>query len=493
MADRVRKNRSSHLSRVWLAAGALALGAGAVLAVGAGTAHADADAGASASDGARSAGAAARSSARESGQRVRGSSAASGAASAGGSPADRRGAPALSSVTASRHTAGTAAAPAPAPCLQAQTCGTATFTYVPAPQTWTVPAGVQSVYVQAQGAYGGVGGNSPAGQPALLQTNLPLTGGSPTTALSIYVASAGQASNGSTGGTGGNGTGGSGGSGSLSGNAGGGGGGATTVAAVAGDATVTVLVAGGGGGSGGDRNGSGGAGGNAGGAQANPVPPSADGVWQGSAGSPGGSDDNPGAGGAGGTQSQGGFGTAGGDAETLSGNGGGGGGGGGWGGGAGGEPGQAGVFGTPGAGGGGGGGSSYANPDYITFAAAGPPVVVDPNTPFDGLVVLNWVDILTAALRPLRSGRATDQQLAAATSGLPTGYSLQWSVSTGLPEGLTLSPTGALSGTPKKAGAYSFLTTVRAVDFNAEYLDITSVITYSGTVCSRRCGRGGRT
>ncbi|MBU3687866.1 MAG: hypothetical protein FGM25_15895, partial [Mycobacterium sp.] len=180
---------------------------------------------------------------------------------------------------------------------------------------------------------------------------------------------------------------------------------------------------------------------------------------------------------------------------------GGGGGGGGWGGGAGGEPGQAGVFGTPGAGGGGGGGSSYANPDYTTFAAASGPFYYNPDSPFDGIVILNWVDILTPALRPLRSDRTTDQQLVAA-SFLPTSPATQptltWSASAGLPEGLTLSPSGELSGKPKKAGPYSFVATVHGVTapgllVNGGQMDVTSVITYSGTVCSRRCGRGGRT
>ena len=471
MADRVRKNMSSHSSRVWLAAGALALGAGAVLAVGAGTAHADADAGASASDGARSAGAAARSSARESGQRVRGSSVASGAASAGGSWAGEGGAPASSSVTASRQTARAAAAPAPAPCLQSQTCGTATFTPGPLFQGWTAPTGVQSVFVSMQGGFGGAGGDSRNfGQPAFLQANVSLTLPNPG-GLAVFVPSGGGSPGGSTtGGSGGDQTGGAGGSGSLSGSGGGGGGGAAQITAVYPSGEVFLLVAGGGGGSGGDRNGTGGAGGD---------------------------------GGAGGTQSAQGFGGAGGSAEDFTGNGGGGGGGGGFGGGSGGQPGQASrdPFATAGAGGGGGGGSSYANTVYTTLAVAGPPVPSDPDFPFDGFVVLNWVDILTPALRPLRSDRATDQQLVAA-SFLPTDPATQptltWSASAGLPAGLTLSPSGALSGKPKKAGPYSFVATVQGVSapgllVNGGQMDVTSVITYSGTVCSRRCGRGGRT
>ena len=461
---------------VWLVAGALALGAGAALAVGSGTAHADSDA--TSSDGARSTGAAAGSSARDSNRPVRGASAAD-----------------------SRQASRTAAAPTPAPCLQSQTCGTTTLTPGPLFQGWTAPAGVQSVFVSMQGGYGGAGGNAPIGQPAFLQANVPLTPPNPG-GLAIFVPSGGGFSGGqNSGGGGGNQTGGAGGSGSLSGDGGGGGGGAAQVTAVYPSGEVFLLVAGGGGGSGGDRNGTGGAGGDAGGVDAAGPPPPG-GLWPGNAGlaAPG---DNGGDGGGGGTQSAQGFGGAGGPAEDFSGNGGGGGGGGGFGGGSGGQPGQAGVspFATAGAGGGGGGGSSYANPDYTTFAVAGPPVPGDPNHPFDGFVLLNWVDILTPALRPLRSDRTTDQQLVAA-SFLPTNPATQptltWSASAGLPEGLTLSPSGELSGKPKKAGPYSFVATVQGVTapgflVYGGQVDITSVITYSGTVCSQRCGRGGRT
>lgn len=443
--------------RVWLAAGVLALGAGAALAAGSGTAHADAGAGASASEGARSAGAATRSAARDSGQRR---------AAASVSPATpaRDADAARSAVTAPRQAAQTAAAPAPAPCQQSNTCGTATFNYTGGSQSWTVPAGVQSVLVTMQGGYGGGDLNTDnIGQPAYLQANLQLTGGSlpaPTTSLSVYVPQGGGFSGGDNpGGDAGSGTGGSGGSGSVNGDGGGGGGGAAVVATVTGDPSTdaVVLVAGGGGGAGGDRNGSGGAGGAAGGAQTAGASPTPEGVWPGNAGSAGTSDDNPGAGGAGGTQSSG-IGTDGGDAETLSGNG----------------------------------------PAYTTLAVTGPPRFLDPSPPFDGIVTLNWVDILTSALNPLRSGRAADQQLVAATSGIPTAYSREWSVSAGaLPEGLTLSKSGKLSGKPIKAGPYSFVATVQAVTAPGSLvyggqMDISSVITYSGTVCTVRCGRGGR-
>lgn len=318
--------------------------------------------------------------------------------------------------------------------------------------------------VTMQGGYGGGDLNTDnIGQPAYLQANLQLTGGSlpaPTTSLSVYVPQGGGFSGGDNpGGDAGSGTGGSGGSGSVNGDGGGGGGGAAVVATVTGDPSTdaVVLVAGGGGGAGGDRNGSGGAGGAAGGAQTAGASPTPEGVWPGNAGSAGTSDDNPGAGGAGGTQSSG-IGTDGGDAETLSGNG----------------------------------------PAYTTLAVTGPPRFLDPSPPFDGIVTVNWVDILTPVLNPLRSGRAADQQLVAATSGIPTAYSREWSVSAGaLPEGLTLSKSGKLSGKPIKAGPYSFVATVQAVTAPGSLvyggqMDISSVITYSGTVCTVRCGRGGR-
>lgn len=352
--------------------------------------------------------------------------------------------------------------------------------------------------------------NEVSASPGFVVANLQLTGGAlpaPTTALTINVGTTGYGlGQGSTeqDGDGGFVGGGSGGEGSLSGDVGGGGGGASTVAIVTGDSSTgaIVLAAGGSGGYGGDHNLSGGGiGGAGGGAQAEGVSPTPEGVWPGNPGAPGTSDNNPGAGGAGGTVSPNGFGTDGGDADFGSGNGGGGGGGGGWpGGGLGGQAGRAGFgpFSPAGAGGGGGGGASYANPAYTTSAAAGPSQWIDNEG--NGGVFVNWVDILTPSLG-LRAGVATNQQLLAiAASGLsiwkpgvrPT---LTWSVSAGaLPAGLTLSPSGVLSGTPS-AGPYSFTATVRAVEdfIYSSQMDITSVITYSGNVCYTLCGRGGRT
>ena len=502
-----------HMNARWLAAGALALGVGAGFAVGSGTAHADG--GASATEGARSTGAAAGSSAADSGQRVRRSSTATGSVSPRTSAADQVASPASSSVTAPWLTSRPAPRPKPiAQCQGTLTCGTQSFGPTGAPQTWTVPAGVQSVYVFMEGGRGG-GANIPvdninevSASPGFVAANLQLTGESlpaPTVALSINVGTDGYGEGqGSPGqyGDGGFVGGGSGGENSLSGFRGAGGGGASTVATVTGDPSTSaiVLAAGGAGGYGGDRNGAGGRGGAGGGAQAVGVSPTPEGVWPGNPGDPGTSDDNPGAGGAGGTVSPGGFGTDGGDADFGSGNGGGGGGGGGWpGGGVGGQAGQAGFgpFSPAGAGGGGGGGASYANPAYTTSAVAGPSACFGG---CGGDVTVNWVDILTPSLG-LRAGVATNQQLLALSQGLnldnPTrAPAPTWSVSAGaLPAGLTLSPSGVLSGTPS-VGPYSFTATVRAVAddlFYSSQADITSVITYSGNVCNRLCGRGGRT
>ena len=485
---------------VWLAAGALALGAGTVLALGAGTAHADANTGASASDGARSAGAAARSSARESGQRRS-------AASVSAAAPDRNADAARSTVTATQRSSGVGAAPTPAPCLQSGTCGTATFGFTGAPQTWTIPAGVQSAFITVQGGFGGpcgitscITGYTPTLlYPAIVDATLALPPDS--ASLNVLVGASGGGTDGRDGGAGGYNGGASGGSGSLFGQGGAGGGGATSVSVDTGSPDpAVVLVAGGGGGYGGIREGAPGVGGAAGGVGdgGGASTPGPGGVWRGADGT-GASGDNGGAGGAGGTQS-GGNGSSGGDAETGSGNGGGGGGGGGYFGGAGGQPGQASIdpFATAGAGGGGGGGSSYADPVLTTNAfAVMASAPYDPTTGnispelLNGSALIQWVDILTTALRPLRVGRPTNQQPLAAIGAVPIS-SLVWQTGSGVPAGLTMSSSGVLSGTPTKAGSYSFLVTVTAFyGFPAPMAS--SVITYSGTVCSVRCGRGGRT
>ena len=464
---------------VWLAAGALALGAGALLAVGAGTAHADA--GASASDGARSVGAAARSSARESGQRRS-------AASVSAAAPERNADAARSTVTATQRTSVVGAAPTPAPCLQSRTCGTATFGFTGGSQTWTVPAGVQSAYVLLEGGAGGGGGETTGsrGVPTTIGASLSLSGDSlPAPVSELQIVVGGQGGNSGAGGFNG---GGPGGSGSLYGNSGAGGGGATTIFVVAGSTPVPVpvLVAGGGGGAGGyvvsgAVPGTGGTGGVA-------AQPSPTGVWPGGDGTAA-TGDNPGAGGAGGTQSNG-IGAGGGNAETLSGNAGGGGGGGGWFGGSGGQPGQAGLnpFSTAGAGGGGGGGSSYADPSLTSSLNWGGDSL---SRYGDGAAQIKWVDIVTTALIPLRAGRPREQQLDAVYGGDQT--SVVWQVSDGaLPAGMTLSSLGKFSGTPTKAGTYSFLATALHSG-DSENPIASSVITYSGTVCTPRCGRGGRT
>lgn len=381
---------------------------------------------------------------------------------------------------------------AAAPCLQTQTCGTATFGYTGGSQSWFVPAGVQSVYVTAQGGQGGYGTEPySAGVAVPVGATVLLRGGSlpaPVSQLQIVVGGNGGAA-GTTGsyglgpGAGGFNGGGSGGSGSEFSLGGGGGGGATSVSVVTTlGAPVPVLVAGGGGGGGAsayDTDGGNEDVAGQGGASGYLAGPPPGGVWPGGAGSAG-AGSNPGAGGAGGSV-QGGTGSNGGDAETLSGNGGGGGGGGGWYGGAGGQPGQASAspFSVAGPGGGGGGGSSYADPAWTVN-----PVAVknggstnDPNS--NSFAQLNWVAVLTTSLAPLRVGRPTDQQLSAVYALQP----VSWQVTAGtLPKGLSLSPTGELTGTPRLLGRYSFQVTVSSVVAEQQ---ATSVLTYSGRIARR--------
>jgi len=459
----------------WSAAGALMLGLSAAVALGSGTAHADADPGNSAADGARSAGVSANSPARDSVQPRRSSATSSGnAAAARQASAQVRGADQVRSAVTSSQ-------------------GSATFSLTGGSQTWAVPAGVQSAFVTAQGGFGGPCGITScidpytpiALYPASIRATLSLSGGSsaPITALNVVVGGSGAGTDSRDPGAGGFGGGASGGSGSTFGQGGAGGGGATTVAIAAGGpaGAGTVLVAGGGGGYGGARYGNQGAGGPAGGGDSQQQQGS-DGVWPGEAGS-GAGGDNGGAGGAGGTQS-GGNGSSGGDAEDLSGNAGGGGGGGGYLGGSGGQAGQSGVFGTAGGGGGGGGGSSYADPTLTTGVYTITAEDPDFGAPVNGSATIQWVDILTTALGPLKRGQSTNQQLVAIFGGDADSVNLNtWQVSAGaLPPGLALSAAGALTGTPTRVANYSFQTTVSYQSFAQ------SVITYSGISCGRRCG-----
>lgn len=230
---------------------------------------------------------------------------------------------------------------APTP-LQAQTVsGNATFTFTGDVQTFTVPTGVTSMVITAQGAEGGNGGTSVsgAGFGGLVSATLAVTPGS---TLSIFVGGQGGTGTFASGAGGFNG-GAPGGVGSLA----GGGGGASDVRAGGVALTDRIIVAGGGGGAGGAAVAIvGGGGGDLTGQTGFP-----------SASATGGAGGTQVAGGAGGTgsASSGTFGALGvGGAGGAGGIGAGGGGGGGFFGGGGGGAGAA--------GGGGGGGSSFAAP-----------------------------------------------------------------------------------------------------------------------------------
>ena len=117
------------------------------------------------------------------------------------------------------------------------------FTTPGGPFTYTVPAGVSSVHVDAIGGAGGSSSDgNPGGQGAEVAADLPVTSGE---ALSVYVAGDGipEADGGPTGSAGTNGGGNPGGPGSP-----GGGGGASDVRTTPGDLSSRLLVAAGGGG-----------------------------------------------------------------------------------------------------------------------------------------------------------------------------------------------------------------------------------------------------
>ena len=470
----------------WLAAGALTLGIAA--AVGSGTAYADAGSTASTAEGARSAGPTAKSSVRDSAQR-RGAASSKPQGSAQAEIANSERAqlanPVRRAATAISASGGKASATATTPCQTQIACGAASFFNSGAPQTWTVPTGVNSAYFEV---IGGNGAQSPPVAPspsyatggpsvplyATIQFNAP-SFQAPVTELTINVGGNGQTVSPTFpegGGAGGYNGGGAGGSGSgTDGIGGGGGGGATTVAISAGgpSGAGTVLVGGGGGGGGGSRYSTGGTGGQGG------EGPASNGVFAGGNGTAG-PTDNGGDGGAGSNQSSQ-NGTDGGGAEDLSNNAGGGGGGAGWRGGSGGQAGQGDLIGYAGDGGGGGGGSSYADPTLTTNVSLG-------TAGSDPAVIIQWVDIITTNLARMKAGRSTSQQLSAIYADA-WNNPVTWVVSGGtLPVGLELSATGQLTGTPKKAEFYQFQVTATATDGLAS-----SVTTYTGTVCSRRCGR----
>lgn len=328
-------------------------------------------------------------------------------------------------------------------------------------QSWTIPAGVQTVYVTL---VGGAGGGSMYGEqnlPSELSGMLTIPDGA--TALEINVGGDGQWSANwatSTSGGWGNGFAGAAG-GTASGGvswAGGAGGGATDIRLPGALPTQALMVAGGAGGSGGDAAGAsylGGAGGAGG------LEPGAGAAGQGSGG-------DGGSGGVTGTVPS----TpavAGGNASNDN-NGGGGGGGGGWVGGSGGQAGQAdAVSFNRGAGGGGSGGSSYADPTYVTG--------VNEGSGGSARVSITYLPASPVAPQSDHVGEWIKVPVAT-TSATGVKYEL---VAGQLPPGMTLDgEEGTLAGAPSEVGAFTFSIAVKG------YLDtsnpITTIVTDQWTV-----------
>ena len=249
--------------------------------------------------------------------------------------------------------------------------GSTTFDYTGGPESFTVPAGVVSILIEAVGAGGGQGVDTvraaPSGEP-----------GKPGRAVARVSVAPGAVLTARVGGKGGLGTGGStaaggfNGGGGSTGDGGGGGGGATSVH----DGATPLVIAGGGGGGGSVANGDGAKGGNGGGLNAA--------SGQTFLGGGGGGGGRQSIGGAGGTRgnvtatagSAGTSGTGGAGGSNQPGVLGGGGGGGGYFGGGG------GGGGTPGSGGG-GGGSSFTAPGATN-------VVHQQGSSFGTLLIISW-------------------------------------------------------------------------------------------------------
>jgi hypothetical protein len=123
-----------------------------------------------------------------------------------------------------------------------------TFNFTGGVQTWTVPAGVTSIYVEALGANGGLGGAAANFGGARVQGTMPVTPGE---TLSIYVGGGGRASSSRGGTSAGGWTGGGNGLGTV----GAGGGGATDIRQGGTAVSNRVIVAGGAGGAGNYGNG----------------------------------------------------------------------------------------------------------------------------------------------------------------------------------------------------------------------------------------------
>lgn len=378
--------------------------------------------------------------------------------------------------------------------VYAQTTGSTTFTYTGSQQTYTVPAGVRLLYVQAIGGKGAAGiGGSTGGYGANVSAYVPVTPGE-----TLYLEVGGNASlpqGGYNGGASDTNT--------INPYFAGGGGGASDVRTVSTSGSNSLqsrlLVAGGGGGGGGNSqyNGAGGNGGNAGQAAGNGGPSSSfmdggipwlsgagGGEGAGSAGALGGqgsqltvTGENGGAGNNG-ISGRSGSGGTGGAGYQGSGDGGEGGGGyvGGGGGGAGGTEQSSANLGTT-SGGGGGAGSSYVESGAL-----------------DSSITTDTTGVPHITVTPALA--VTTDSLPSATAGFPFTAPLQaadgtgpytWAVASGstLPGGLSLDPTtGTISGTPTKSGTYTF--SVQVTDSSSPALTVsvpyTLTVTAIGTV-----------
>jgi len=370
----------------------------------------------------------------------------------------------------------TAATPAGATTTTSQT-----FTYSGSPQTFTVPTGVTSIHVTAVGAIGGSG--APAGSGggdgsagAEVQTTLSV---SPGEKLIVNVGGAGGSGSLYTGfDSGGFPTGGSGGAGGYNGGGtggiGGGGGGGASDIQTGSSLGSRLVVAGGGGGGGGAATGSiagngGGGYSTAGGSGATEEPSgysdagggASGGTAAGGAGGsastgPGGNDGIAGASGVQGTGGDGGSGCYGG----------GGGGGGNFGGGGGGafanciEDTFTGSVSASGAGGGGGGGSNLVGGTSPTINGPSPTLLQEFGG--NGGVIISWnagvaPTITSADTTTFTVGTAGSFQVSATGTPTPT-----FTESGTLPNGVTFSSTGVLSGTPASGTGGSYPITITA-------------------------------
>ena len=92
------------------------------------------------------------------------------------------------------------------------------------------------------------------------------------------------------------------------------------------------------------------------------------------------------------------------------------------------------------------------------------------------------VTVVTSSLAPARTGIASSQQLSASGGVPPYVWSL---VSGALPPGVTLSPSGLISGTPTASGSYGF--TVRVTDANMASAQGTFTLVVSASLNITSC------